>query len=70
LGYWKNYWKFRDEYSKSKGFSRSNLQKMRALYIAYQNCQTLSGELGWSHYCELFSISDNYRYALRSDAIS
>jgi len=41
-----------------KGFSRSNLQKMRALYIAYPNCQTLSGELGWSHYCELLSITD------------
>ena len=32
--------------------------KMTALYIAYPNCQTLSGELGWSHYCELLSISD------------
>jgi len=31
---------------------------MRALYIAYPNRQTLSGELGWSHYCELLSISD------------
>jgi hypothetical protein len=41
-----------------KGFSRSNLQKMRLLYIFYPNCQTLSGELSWSHYCELLSISD------------
>ena len=41
-----------------KGFSRSNLQNMRAFYLAYPNCQTLSGKLSWSHYCELLSISD------------
>lgn len=42
-----------------KGFSRSNLQNMRSLYLAYENCQTLSGNLTWSHYCELLSISDD-----------
>ncbi len=41
-----------------KGFSRSNLQNMRAFYLAYEKCQTLSGKLSWSHYCELLSISD------------
>ncbi len=41
-----------------KGFSRSNLQNMRVLYLAYPNCQTLSGNLSWSHYCELLTISD------------
>ena len=41
-----------------KGFSRSNLQNMRALYLSYEKCQTLSGKLSWSHYCELLSISD------------
>jgi hypothetical protein len=41
-----------------KGFSRSNLQNMRAFYLAYENCQTLSGKLSWSHYCELLTISD------------
>lgn len=41
-----------------KGFSRSNLQNMRQLYLAYPKCQTLSGKLSWSHYCELLSISD------------
>lgn len=41
-----------------KGFSRSNLQNMRAFYLAYQKCQTPSGKLSWSHYCELLSISD------------
>ncbi len=32
-----------------KGFSRSNLQYMRSLYIKYPKCQTLSGKLSWSH---------------------
>lgn len=41
-----------------KGFSRSNLQNMRAFYLAYPICQTVSGKLSWSHYCELLSISD------------
>lgn len=41
-----------------KGFSRSNLQNMRAFYISYPNYQTLSGKLSWSHYCELLIISD------------
>lgn len=27
-------------------------------YKAYNDVQTLSGHLGWSHYCELLSISD------------
>ncbi len=41
-----------------KGFSHSNLQNMRLFYLSYQKCQTLSGKLSWSHYCELLSISD------------
>ena len=41
-----------------RGFSRSNLQNMRNLYLSYPICQTLSGKLTWSHYCELLSISD------------
>ena len=41
-----------------KGFSRSNLQNMRNFYLSYPICQTLSGKLTWSHYCELLSISD------------
>ena len=28
-----------------KGFSRSNLQNMRAFYLAYEKCQTPSGKL-------------------------
>ena len=42
-----------------RGFSRSNLQNMRNLYLSYPICQTLSGKLTWSHYCELLSISDD-----------
>lgn len=41
-----------------RGFSRSNLQNMRLFYMQYPICQTLSGKLSWSHYCELLSISD------------
>ncbi|HOT88146.1 MAG TPA: PDDEXK nuclease domain-containing protein [Bacteroidales bacterium] len=41
-----------------KGFSRSNLQNMRNFYVAYPNCQTVSGNLKWSHYCELLSLED------------
>ena len=36
-----------------KGFSRSNLQNMRQFYLTYPICQTVSGKLSWSHYCEL-----------------
>ncbi len=42
-----------------KGFSRSNIQIMRLLYLKYPICQTLSGKLNWSHYSELLSISDD-----------
>ena len=41
-----------------KGFSRSNLQNMRKLFLAYPKSQTLSGKLSWSHYCELLSVND------------
>ncbi len=44
-----------------KGFSRSNLQNMRSFYLNYQKCQTVSGKLSWSHYCELLGISDSER---------
>ena len=41
-----------------KGFSRSNLQNMRAFYLNYPKCQSLTGKLTWTHYCELLGISD------------
>ena len=40
------------------GFSLSNLQNIRAFFLAYPICQTVSGKLSWSHYCELLTISD------------
>jgi len=42
-----------------RGFSRSNLQYMRLLYLKYPKCQTLSGKLSWSHYFELLNVSDD-----------
>ncbi|MFI3238007.1 MAG: PDDEXK nuclease domain-containing protein [Lachnospiraceae bacterium] len=44
-----------------KGFSRSNLQNMRAFYLTYPICQSVTGKLSWTHYCELLSISDKER---------
>lgn len=46
-----------------RGFSRSNLQNMRNLFLLYPKCQTLSGKLSWSHYSELLSISDDNKRA-------
>ena len=40
------------------GFSRSNLFNMRKLYIVFPNVQTLSGQLSWSHVCELMIIDN------------
>jgi predicted nuclease of restriction endonuclease-like (RecB) superfamily len=45
------------------GFSRSNLQSMRNFYLEYPICQTLSGKLSWSHYCELLIVSDKDKRA-------
>ena len=54
-----------------KGFSWSNLQNMRAFYLAYEKCQTVSGKLSWSHYCELLSISDdNKRSFYEKEAVN
>lgn len=33
-----------------KGFSRSNLQYMRLLYLSFPNLPDASGKLTWSHY--------------------
>ena len=42
-----------------KGFSRSNINYMRLLYIRYPICETLSHKLSWSHYFELLKIDDS-----------
>jgi DUF1016 N-terminal domain len=41
-----------------KGFSLSNLQRMRQLYVFYPNRATVSHELSWSHYVEVLKIDD------------
>lgn len=46
-----------------RGFSRSNLQSMRMLFMNYKKSQTLSGKLSWSHYLLLLGVSDlNAKY--------
>ncbi len=40
------------------GFSRSNISRMRQLFLAYPKCATLSHKLSWSHYVELLKIED------------
>jgi len=41
-----------------KGFSRSNLQRMRQFYLAYPICATASHKLSWSHWVELLKVED------------
>ena len=43
-----------------KGFSRSNLSRMRQLYAQYPICATVSHKLSWSHYVELLKIDDPF----------
>ncbi len=42
-----------------RGFSRRNILDMRRFYITYRKWQTVSAELGWSHYIELLSIDND-----------
>ncbi len=39
-----------------RGFDRTNLQQMRAFYLAYQNCDALRHELSWTHYRLLLRV--------------
>lgn len=41
-----------------RGFSRSNLFNMRKFFLEYKSVQTVSGQLSWSHICELLIIED------------
>ncbi len=41
-----------------KGFSRSNLFNMRKFYLTYKSVQSVTGQISWTHYCELLSIPD------------
>lgn len=41
-----------------KGYSRPNLNNMRKFYRYYPNCQNISDNLSWSHFCELIKLDD------------
>lgn len=41
-----------------RGFSKSNIFNMISFYKEYHCVQSLTGQLTWTHYCELLSISD------------
>ncbi|MEA3281255.1 MAG: DUF1016 N-terminal domain-containing protein [Euryarchaeota archaeon] len=41
-----------------RGFSRQNLQNMKQSYLSFQNCQTLSSKLSWSHYTLLMRLDE------------
>ena len=43
-----------------KAYIRSNFQNMRLLYLNCPKCQTVSGKLSWSHWCELLELDDNF----------
>ena len=42
-----------------KGFSRSNLFQCRKIYLQFPKIQTLSGQLSWSHYCEILKAEND-----------
>lgn len=42
-----------------KGFSRSNIFQIRQFYIRFQNIQTVSGQLTWSHYAEILKANND-----------
>ena len=41
-----------------KGFSLSNVKRMRQFYLEFKKGATVSHQLGWSHYVELLKIDD------------
>lgn len=45
--------------SYGKGFSRSNIFQIRQFYVKFQNIQTLSGQLTWSHYAEILKSNND-----------
>lgn len=54
-----------------KGFSRSNLFYMRKFFLEYPDVQTVSGQLSWSHLCELLVIDDGEKRAFyKNEAIT
>lgn len=45
--------------SYGRGFSRRNVLDMRRFYVLFQNWQTVSAELSWSHYVELIGVKND-----------
>ena len=43
-----------------KGYGVSNLKNMRQFYLKFQNRQTVSGQLSWSHYLQLIKIENEH----------
>ena len=46
-----------------KGFSRSNVVRIRQFYLAHPKGATLSHQLSWSHIVELLKIDDPLEHA-------
>lgn len=42
-----------------RGFSHSNLKRMRQLYLAYKNSAELPHQLSWTHWVEVLKIDDS-----------
>lgn len=52
--------------SYGKGFSRSNIFQIRQFYTKFQNIQTLSGQLTWSHYTEILKANNDLELSFYS----
>lgn len=52
--------------SYGKGLGRSNLFQIRQFYVKFQNIQTLSGQLTWSHYTEILKSSNDLELSFYS----
>lgn len=52
--------------SHGKGFSRSNVFQIRQFYLKFQNIQTLSGQLTWSHYTEILKANNDLELSFYS----
>jgi Uncharacterized conserved protein len=47
-----------------------NLSYYLTLLFVYEKCQTLSGKVSWSHYCELLSIAERQACFYEREAIN
>ena len=52
-----------------KGFSRSNIYYMRKLYLTFQNSETLSHKLTWSHYFEILKADEPLEISFYTSAV-